>query len=126
MLNKETINRLIELNKKDIEMLDFIKSCLDTFEQYHKAVIEDQTFLLIYSGSSIDSDEYRERRTVVDRIRTLCHNGLLSSVNKLNILAKNEGLAPVYDGIVSEDRQYRRKVADSVFEYIEYIINNRS
>lgn len=126
MLNKETIKELIKLNKNDRDSLDFIGSCIRSFEDYHKAVFDDQMFQIIYGGGALDGDEYRERRSSVDRTRTICHNGVISNVNILNRMACKAGIEPVYDGVVSEERPYRREVANSVFEYIENIINNRT
>ena len=125
MLNIETINKLIELNKNDRDSLAFIHSCIDSFEQYHKAVFDDQMVQIIYNGA-LGGDDYRERRSSADRTRTVNHNNVISSVKILNRMAEKAGISPVYDGIVSEETPYRRKVADAVFEYIEYIINNRN
>ncbi len=125
MLNGESLRKLIEFNKNDRESLDFIKSCIDSFEAYHKAVFDDQTFQIIYGGA-LEGEEYRDGRTAVDRTRTLHHNGVISNVKILNRLAAGYGIEPVYDGTVSEEMPYRRKIADAVFEYIENIINNRS
>ena len=126
MLNKDSINKLIALNKNDRESLDFIKSCIDSFEQYHKAVFDDQMFPLLYGNGALENGEYRDGRIAVDRIRTVHHNAVIANVNVLNRLAAGFGLAPVYDGIVSEEQPYRRQVADAVFAYIENIINNRT
>ena len=43
----------------------------------------------------------------------------------LNRLAEKENIPAVYEGIVSEDRPYRRELADAVLEYIRDIIKNR-
>lgn len=126
MLNKESINKLISLNKNDRETLDFIKSCIDSFEQYHKAVFDDQMFPLLYGSGALESSEFLEGRISVDRIRTVHHNAVIANVSILNRLAEQAGLDPVYDGIISKDQPYRRQIADAVFEYIEDIINNRT
>ena len=126
MLNKDSVKKLIEIKKNDRESLDLIRLCLDSFEQYHKAVFEDQTFPMIYGGGAIDGEEYREGRTASDRTRTLMHNGIISNVRILNRMAENAGIDPVYDGTVSEDKPYRREVANAVFEFLEDVINNRS
>ena len=57
MLNKDTITKLIELNKDDRKTLEFIKSRIDSFEQYHRAVFDDQMFQIFYVGSAIEGDE---------------------------------------------------------------------
>ena len=126
MLNKETIGKLIEMNHNDRDSLDFIRSCVQSFEDYHKAVFDDQMFQIVYGGGALDGDEYREGRSSVDKTRTIHHNSVISNVNILNRMANKAGLEPVYEGVVSEERPYRREVADAVFEYIESIINNRS
>ena len=126
MLNKDTITKLIELNKDDRKTLEFIKARIDSFEQYHRAVFDDQMFQIFYVGSAIEGDEYRERRTEVDKTRTIYHNSVITNVSILNRLAEKAGLDPIYDGVVSEERPYRRQVANAVFEYIESIINNRT
>lgn len=126
MLNKESINKLIALNKNDRETLDFIKSCIDSFEQYHKAVFDDQMFPLLYANGALDGSEFLCGRMSVDKIRTVHHNAVIANVSILNRLAEQAGLAPVYDGTVSEEQPYRRQIADAVFAYIENIINNRT
>ena len=125
VINKESIKKLIEINKNDVDTLDFIKSFFDSFIEYHHAVYEDQIFPIIFGGA-IDGEDYRDRRSSLDRTRTICHNSVISNVGILNRMAKNAGLMPIYDGIVSEEKPYRREVANAVFEYIESIINNRN
>lgn len=123
-IHADTIGKLIELNKEDSDVIEFIRDCIDSFEQYHRAVFDDRMFLVLY-GSALDGDEYRERRTAVDRTRTVCHNSVIANVASLNRMAERAGLKPVYDGVVSKERPYRRELANAVFAYIESIINNR-
>jgi len=61
----------------------------------------------------------------LDKKRTMLHNRVLIAVNVLNRMASKENLKPVYDGIVSEERPYRREVANAVLEYVEKIIKER-
>lgn len=124
MLNKESIIKIIAANRDDREMLDFVKGILDSFEQYHNAVFEEHLYGVVYNGA-IDGNEFRENRTSLDRTRTSFHNALLANVRVLNRMADQIGAAPVYDGVVSEEKPYRRQVADAVFAYIEEVINNR-
>ena len=58
-------------------------------------------------------------------MRTVIHNSVIANVNLLNRLAEKNGLHPVYDGIVSEERPYRREIANAVLDYVESIIKNR-
>ena len=52
--------------------------------------------------------------------------GALGNVNVLNRLAEKNTLPPFYDGKVSQDRPYRREVANGVLQYVEKIVENRS
>ena len=107
-------------------MLEFIYGALKSFEEYHSAVIADQLFPLVYSGGGIDGEQYRTQRTSFDRQRTVAHNAVIANVNLLNRMASAAGIEPIYEGVVSEDRPYRRMIANAVFEYITYVIDHRS
>ena len=61
----------------------------------------------------------------LDKSRTTYHNALLGNVNVLNRLAEKNTLPPFYDGKVSQDRPYRREVANGVLQYVEKIVKNR-
>ena len=126
MLNIDTINKLISDSRDDAEMLEFIWDSFAIFESYHKAVMEDQLNHIVYGGGGLDGAEFRSRSMSLDKTRTLNHNALIDRVNALNRIAAAEGLAPVYDGEVSKEQPYRRKIADAVFEYIDYVIKNRT
>ena len=126
MLNAESISKLFAVHKDNPEIIKFLKSALDSFEDYHRAVFEEQMFSAFYGNGTMDPEAFREQCMALDRKRTIYHNNVISNVNILNRMAKNAGLSPIYDGIVSEDRPYRREVANAVFTYIEKIINNRT
>ena len=78
----------------------------------------------IYSNS-IGGQDYKDYVSKLDKMRTVTHNSVLANVNVLNRLAAKNSLPPVYDGIVSEERPYRREVANAVLAYVEKIIKNR-
>lgn len=124
-MNHEALIRLIAASKEDAELLDMIWSAVQAFEQYHTAVLEDQAFPLIYSGAMV-GNTYRTRRSELDKHRTTLHNTVITHVRILNRMAEQAGLPPVYDGIISEDRPYRRQVANAVFGWISSIIDGRS
>ena len=126
MLNADSIDKLIAFHKSNSMMLSFIKKALDSFEEYHKAVFDEQLFPVIFGNGAMDADEYREQAMALDRKRTIRHNTVITNVGILNRMAQNAGLPPVYDGIVSEERPYRREVANAVFAYMEGIINKRT
>ena len=76
-------------------------------------------------GNNSSKEEHKDTIANLDKSRTLQHNALLGNVNLLNRLAENNKLPLVYDGIISHERPYRREVANSVLEYIDFTINNR-
>ena len=124
-INNETITKLITICQEDKDMLDILYSSLKSFEEYHSVIFDMETWMKVYSYKSVDKEEYKSKVTEMDRRRTMCHNFVLSSVNILNRLATKENLPLVYDGIVSEERPYRREVANAVLEYVENIVKNR-
>lgn len=124
-INNETITKLITTCQEDKDMLDILYSSLKSFEEYHSVIFDMETWMKVFSYKSIDKEEYQSKVTDMDRRRTMCHNSVLSSVNILNRLATKENMPLVYDGIVSEERPYRREVANAVLEYVENIIKNR-
>ena len=126
MLNAESINKLFAVHKDNPEIIKFLQSALDSFEDYHRAVFDEQMFSALYGNSTMDSEAFREQCMALDRKRIIYHNSVISNVCILNRMAKNAGLPLIYDGIISEDRPYRREVANAVFAYIEKIINNRT
>lgn len=124
-INNETITKLITTCQEDKDMLDILYSSLKSFEEYHSVIFDMETWMKVFSYKSIDKEEYQSKVTDMYRRRTMCHNSVLSSVNILNRFAAKENLPLVYDGVVSEERPYRREVANAVLEYIENIIKNR-
>lgn len=124
-INAETILKLSSLYAEDTELLNILCSSLKSFEEYHSVIFDMETWIKVYSYKSVDKEEYQSKVTDMDRRRTMCHNSVLSSVNILNRLAAKENLPLVYDGVVSEERPYRREVANAVLEYVENIIKNR-
>lgn len=127
MFNSEVLNKLIALysNSGDDYSLDLICEELETFEEYHSAIYSMETKLKIKSSKSMEREDYQFMVESLDKKRTMLHNRVLIAVNVLNRMAAKENLEPVYDGIVSEDRPYRREVANAVLEYVENVIKQR-
>lgn len=124
-IKHETIIKLIAICQEDKDMLDILYGSLKSFEEYHSVIFDMETWMKVFSYKSVNKEEYQSKVTDMDRCRTMCHNSVLSSVNILNRLAAKENLPLVYDGVVSEERPYRREVANAVLEYVENIIKNR-
>ena len=125
MLNKEVIQKIIELNLNDREMLDAIFDALNDFEEYHHAIYEMETRIKVYSGDTSDREEYLRLKQTLDTTRTRRHNLVISDVAMLNRIAKNCGLDPVYDDVISEEQPYRRNLANAVLDYVADVITNR-
>lgn len=125
MFDYECLSKLVRHYRNDNEALEFIKSALDSFEEYHAAVMKDQLFPFVYGGVIVGS-EYREKRAALDKARSIHHNSVIANVNLLNRMAQAAGLPAIYNGVVSEERPYRRQIADAVFEFIAFVIEHRS
>ena len=117
--------KLIETNKDDLECLDLIFQCIKSFEDYHNAICEMEMKMKIYSGKSVGMDAYQDMISSLDRARTVNHNAVLANVNILNRIADKSGVGPVYSGVVSEDKPYRREVANAVLAYVEGVVRER-
>lgn len=123
--NGETIKKLILAFRDDSEMLELLEDALHSFQEYHAAIYTLELKKQLYAGGGMEADAYRAMVTELDRSRTSHHNAVLVQVNVLNRMAKSQNLPPFYDGVVSEERPWRREVANAVLEYVEEVILNR-
>jgi len=124
-VNVETLNGIIKYCMDDKDDIEMVVKALETFEDYHYAIYRLEITRRLFSCNAIDSDTYRSETVDRDRTRTVNHNALLGQVNFLNRLAEEAGLQPFYDGIVSEERPYRREVANAVLEFVREVIVKR-
>ena len=124
MLNSETINRLIQIYSDDSMVMDTIENTIMEFEEYHYAIYKLEHFMR-FKDKDMDPAEYRDKVTELDNNRTRKHNSILTGMKIINRLAEQNNLSLVYDGVVSEERPYRREVANSVLDYVEDVIKNR-
>ncbi len=124
-INKSSIEQLISRYADDKEMLDIIFNALSDFEDYHRRIYEMETKLKVYSPKSMSPEDYRDMRETLDRSRTSQHNMVIMDVGMLNRFAEKKNIPLVYEGVVSEERPYRRELANAVLEYVEDIIKNR-
>ena len=124
-VNNETLNGLIRLFKDNKDDLDMIVYAIESFESYHQAIYQSEITRRLYSCNAIDSDTYRSEYSSRDRTRTVNHNAVIAQVGFLNRLAKEAELAPFYDGVVSEERPYRRELANAVLDFVRNVIDNR-
>ena len=121
---QETIEKLTEIYRDDDKILKIIERSIASFEEYHSVIFKMELWMKVYARL-VSSEEYKDNVSKLDKARTMSHNSVLGNVNLLNRLAEKNQLPPVYDGIVSHERPYRREVANAVLEYVEEIIKNR-
>jgi len=125
-INKSSIEQLISRYADDKEMLDIIFNALSDFEDYHRRIYEMETKLKVYTPKSMNPEDYRDMRETLDRSRTSQHNMVIMNVGMLNRFAESENIPLIYEGTVSEERPYRRELANAVLAYVEEIIKNRA
>ena len=127
MFNCEVLNKLISIYQADGDdyMLNLICDELETFEEYHAAIYSMETKMKIKSPKSMEREDYQFMVESLDKKRTMLHNRVLIAVNVLNRMAAKEGLGLIYDGVVSEERPYRREVANAILEYVSNVIKQR-
>lgn len=121
---QETIDKLTSIYKDDEKVLKMIERSIVGFEEYHNSIFKMELWLKLYSNA-VSDDEYKDTVAKLDKSRTFSHNSVLGNVNLLNRLAAKNDLAPVYNGVVSHERPYRREVANAVLDYVEQMIINR-
>jgi len=125
-LDAEVIDALLARYSDDEDAMDMIVDALEAFEEYHRAIYALELTRRMWSAKAIDAERYRAETAARDRTRTLGHNAVLVRMNGLNRLAEEAGLSPVYDGVVSKERPYRRQAADAVLAFVEDVIRGRA
>ncbi len=123
--NHETISRIIECCKNDDDILEMLEQALESFQAYHAAIYKLEVQMKLFSHGGKDRDEYRSSIEELDKTRTINHNAVIANVTILNRIASRYDLPPFYNGVISEEKPYRRDIADAVLEYVETIIRNR-
>jgi len=127
MINTETLTRLVSIYEEtDQECLEMIHSAMQSFMDYYVSIYRAEMYGRIYSYKSVDRDVYQNTVMQMDRHRTSNHNTVLSHLSILNRMAGQNGLAPFYDGVVSEERPYRRLAANDVLAFVHEIIKQRA
>ena len=124
-INYDTLNQLISIHKDDPMMTEVITDALESFEKYHQAIYRLEIRRKLYACGAMDAETYRSVIPEMDDMRTKCHNNVLAQVNLLNRLAQGDGLAPFYDGEISEEKPIRTWVADAILEFVRQTIDDR-
>ena len=123
--NANSLEKLIQAYQNDAEALEIIYDILRGFEEYHTKIVEMELKLKQYSAGKLEREEYQSMVTELDKRRTMQHNSVLTGVNVLNRMAEQCNINPIYSGTVSEERPYRREVANAILDYLQTIIENR-
>ena len=124
MFCEETIIKLINIYRDDEKVLSIIERSITSFEEYHQAIFRMELWMKVYA-KAVSGEEYKNKVSSLDKLRTTNHKDVLGNVNLLNRLAQKNDLAPVYDGVVSHEQPYRREVANAILDYVEKIIKER-
>lgn len=124
-INNETLNGLIRHFRDDRDDLDTIVKAIELFESYHEAIYRLEITRRLFSCAAIDPEVYRAENVRRDRTRTVNHNAVIAQVNLLNRMAAEANLPPLYDGVVSEEKPYRRQLANAVLDFVGDVIANR-
>lgn len=118
VFNLNILEKLIQVYKDDKDSLDMIYDILRGFEEYHAKIVEMEVKIKLFPPGTLMITE-------LDKRRTMQHNSVLTGVNILNRMAAMKGIEPIYSGMVSKERPYRREVANAVLDFIQNIIVNR-
>lgn len=126
MVNIEVLDGLLRYFRDDQDDIEAIVHAIKSFEDYHSAIYRLEITRRLFSCNAIESEAYRSDTVERDRLRTYNHNAVIAQVNLLNRMAKEASLPPFYDGVVSEEKPYRRELANAVLDFIQKVIVNRA
>lgn len=125
-LNFSVLEQMLSYYRNDEDVIEMINDAAESFERYHAAIIRLEIQKKLYAHGAMTAEVYREQIPELDKARTRAHNAVISNLSILNRIATNAGLPLLYEGKVSEERPFRREVADAVLAFLESIIESRS
>lgn len=118
---KESIKAIMEANKEDPELLDFVEERVNTFVEYVAHVTFEETRIQRLTIEGVDGEEWRDQVQKLDERRRDKHENAMNAAKQLNRLAAASGLEPFYDAPI--DHEHRNEVGDMcqavVNEYFE-------
>lgn len=118
---RESIQAIMEANKDDPEMLDFVESRVNSFVDYvgHVNFMETRIQRLTIEG--VTGEQWRDTVSSLDERRRDKHEVAMSAATQLNRLAAASGLPPFYAEPI--DHEHRNQVGDMcqavINEYFE-------
>ena len=120
--SNENLVKLFAAVHDDIELSEMVCNCLKSFQAYHQAIFDMETWLSLYDYNNMPREDYQDKLTKLDECRTSCHNIVIDSVSILNRMAVQYSIPAIYDGEVARGYPHRREIADAVLGYVENII----
>lgn len=123
--NEGSIQLLIENFYDDKEAIMLIQDCLLSFSKYHASIYRMETYTKLFGYSNTDKEEYQQEVISLDKDRTASHNRVISSISILNRLCEKNNIPLIYNGVISEEKPYRREIADACLAYISIILQKR-
>jgi hypothetical protein len=124
-ISTENLKALCAAVHDDSDALEVIADCLNSFEDYHGAIYEMETWLRLHDYENTPREDYQVKLEKMDAHRTSCHDVVLDSVNILNRMAGHHDIPAIYSGEMSAMQPIRREVADAVLEYVEGVVSQR-
>ena len=124
--NRETIGQIVERCEGDPDVLEMLEEALASFESYHTAIYALELRRRLYARGGMEGEAFRASVSELDAARTIRHNAVIAYVGILNRLAARYGASPFYEGVVSEERPFRRQLADAVLAYTEGVVRDRA
>ena len=124
-LTKDGIARLAHFYADDAEMIEVIDEVLISFADYHNTIYKMETSLLTLNQNDMGTADYQSLVSSLDSGRTISHNAVIVNVSMLNRLAERAGQPPIYEGVISKERPYRREVANAVLKFVQEVISDR-
>lgn len=121
---RESIRNLMEANKEEPDVLDFIESRVNSFVDYvaHVNFMEVRIQRLTIEG--IDGEAWRDAVESLDHRRRDKHEVAMNAVNQLNRLCTASDLPLFYDGPV--DHEHRNEVGDMIGQVVSEYFNDRN
>lgn len=125
MICTESIQSLIAKSKDDTKVLSLLNECLLSFCDYNACIYKMETWVKLYDYRNMEKEDFQATYTDLDKLRTICHNSVISNIGILNRLCQQYSIPIVYSGVVSEQRPHRVEIANAILAYVEKIVKNR-
>ena len=101
-------------------MLDFLKETLDGFSKYVD-IINQQENIAIVDKYRLSKEDLMERIKILDMHRRMVHNIIITGVQRINLLCRENNIDIFYDG----DENDRVQIAEFAMRVVEETFNNR-